>query len=666
MKLVKQKRQGLTPLLCVILFFIALWFLYPKAEATTYYVETAANGGSDAAAGTSWATSWATIDKVNSTLVGGDTVYFATGLWFGSHLQAVGGTYSDRTVYACSSFALQNGDGDYHFAQIRNSDSISDWVLHSGNIYKAAKLALTSGVPSFLMQGDSILRYYEDNISSVDAAGKYYYNSANDSLYAWVYNLGDSGYDPDAYDMQFGYDNTVDIADGEHYITFWGLHLSHARGNVIDAGEAEGDAPDSIFIEHCKLTYAIDNEANTGMIENSTQSDTDTLTNGEWWVIRSCSLLTAWEHSSGGASGMVFYSVSHMLIESCFVGGRYGQNAVSYAISFKGQTYEALNKFNTVRYTTIRPDFGIGGINFWGHTYHDSCYGNIIDGRTGITGSTPRVWRAIIGGCESYAQVGESVFVFNNTIYNTKRGYGTDYTGYGDKCQYGLVSKYNVYYNNMSASDIRNISSIDAFQYDSGAVVVDSNMYIYPVGAASKFECPDYTTYNFAGWQGIGYDVHSTNDVDPGFTDAANGDFTRAAASNEMDRTYGDRTWTIYGAIQNEGGCYNASHSLAAVETTTTSLTIHDTYNYDTDFSLTRLTMIWDDDASIASPIDSAYITTSLDSPDTLQATGLSPNTQYWLWFVSAWGTCRDTSSSITITTESNPITGRLCKGIKR
>lgn len=61
-------------LLFVLFFACPLW-------ATTYYVK---NGGNDSLAGTSDATAWATITKVNAAVKSGDIVYFQNaGIWVG-------------------------------------------------------------------------------------------------------------------------------------------------------------------------------------------------------------------------------------------------------------------------------------------------------------------------------------------------------------------------------------------------------------------------------------------------------------------------------------------------------------------------------------------------------------------------------------------------------
>ncbi|UCD63461.1 MAG: discoidin domain-containing protein [Candidatus Zixiibacteriota bacterium] len=92
-----------------------------NALATTYYVSKEATSGD----GRSWATAWNTIQDVNNGMSSGDTVFFGTGTWIGTQLRCVAGTFSDRTVYACSSFADTNFQGEYHFAKIWGASSLS-------------------------------------------------------------------------------------------------------------------------------------------------------------------------------------------------------------------------------------------------------------------------------------------------------------------------------------------------------------------------------------------------------------------------------------------------------------------------------------------------------------------------------------------------------------
>ena len=70
--------------------------LCQSLSAATYYVS---KSGSDSNNGTSWAMAWASTGKVNSSLSGGDTVFYGTGTFNGRLLPASGGSSNDRTVY---------------------------------------------------------------------------------------------------------------------------------------------------------------------------------------------------------------------------------------------------------------------------------------------------------------------------------------------------------------------------------------------------------------------------------------------------------------------------------------------------------------------------------------------------------------------------------------
>ncbi len=64
------------------LFAAMFCMVMSNSFAATWYVKEASNGGSDAAAGTSWATAFATVQKaVNTAAASGDVIYVANGLY---------------------------------------------------------------------------------------------------------------------------------------------------------------------------------------------------------------------------------------------------------------------------------------------------------------------------------------------------------------------------------------------------------------------------------------------------------------------------------------------------------------------------------------------------------------------------------------------------------
>ena len=141
------------------------------------------------------------------------------------------------------------------------------------------------------------------------------------------------------------------------------------------------------------------------------------------------------------------------------------------------------------------------------------------------------------------------VYVLNNTFYGYRSGFdskgGSDWIE-GGEFKYNILvcdhaDVYFVYRFNITYSTC-----------DSTYWTIDSNIVVYPNAAHTVWSMCG-ASWNWSQWQGAGFDENSTfhtatNSV--GFNDYANNDFSRPSASGEMDKTYGGKTWTIYGAVQ--------------------------------------------------------------------------------------------------------------------
>jgi len=129
-------------ILFVILF--SLFAIGSLFSQTTYYVK---NGGSDAAAGTSDATAWETITKVNSiqsSLVPGDNILFKRGDTFiGTITANKSGTLSDRIIYGAY------GEGADPI--ITGFTNITEWTPYNDSIY----FALVPVEPTFIKIHDN-------------------------------------------------------------------------------------------------------------------------------------------------------------------------------------------------------------------------------------------------------------------------------------------------------------------------------------------------------------------------------------------------------------------------------------------------------------------------------------------------------------------------------
>ena len=82
---------------CLLLLFV---LTTKESLATNYYVKI---GGSDAAAGTDWATAFATVQKALTTATLGDQIWVAAGTYYADE----GGSFADNDRNA--SFSMKNG-----------------------------------------------------------------------------------------------------------------------------------------------------------------------------------------------------------------------------------------------------------------------------------------------------------------------------------------------------------------------------------------------------------------------------------------------------------------------------------------------------------------------------------------------------------------------------
>jgi len=239
----------------------------------------------------------------------------------------------------------------------------------------------------------------------------------------------------------------------------------------------------------------------------------------------------------------------------------------------------------------------------------------------------------------------------------------TWYIGYTAKTSTGNVNINGTYTNGATDDDITFAGTADLTHERVITIYVEGNDDL-PVANAA---CSVWNSYSqlvlvdSTDGDGVVTDTVSYRFESDGADSTAFNDFTvhvwkEADYTAHTDFTVG---WTAAGGVDTvtlaaTSSACGATHSLSGSDTTTTTVTIVNDYSYDTDSTLGKLRMIWDDDADIANPIDSVEISSGFTDPDTLQATGLTANTQYWFWWVIEQSTCPyDTSSSLSVTTKS-------------
>lgn len=537
--------------------------LSAAANGTNYYVSP--RGGNNASAGTSWATAWAHPNKGNGTMVSGDVMEIAPGTYDTVYINPPNSATA-FTVYACSSYTTNINAGRSNTILSAGLPLTAGWTNVTGNIWRYNALfsprwntlqdynvVLTQG-DSLSLGGKSTLGgSFASYTSWITASGMHWYDVTNDSLFFRAF--GDV--DP----------NTVSIrasispmfyagSTSEGAVKIVGLGLYHAQRGPVwignDGMSGSSDAPDSIWILHCNVRYGGDcgPANNAGLIYGGFDSGAPPSTANafaNFIQVRACSLqyckTPGGDYDGGG--GVDTYVFSQSIFDSNYVDNC---KAGGFMFKYGGGTSAGFAFANVIAFNTV-----VGGrAGVWAGPRQDSLmiYGNIFTGQTymGVT----------IYSTGSNVPYHGRCMILNNTFVNSpgSSGYNILIAPIAESDSGMNEVKYNVASQGSTGGTI----GFDVMGGEAGAQtpvtethwVVDSNMWYRTAGS---FSCR-YSDNNgscsgssFANWQAClgGYDVHGTATTNPNLSG-----YSRPSASGEMNRTYGGRTWTIYGAVQND------------------------------------------------------------------------------------------------------------------
>jgi len=209
-------------LIILLLFFTAL------ANATNYYVK---NSGSDAAAGTSDETAWATMAKVISAISPGDSVFFERGGVWREQLIPLTGASGAHTYYG----AYGEGAKPKILGSVEKNEE-SDWTNVSGNIWTTANGSFTTDIGNLIFDGEDACGVkIMDATPTLDAQGEFWYDFTNDLIQ--VYSVGN----PATFyrDIECAITQNVIYHTDKDYVTYQNLDVRyggrHGMGTSIGA-----------------------------------------------------------------------------------------------------------------------------------------------------------------------------------------------------------------------------------------------------------------------------------------------------------------------------------------------------------------------------------------------------------------------------------------------
>ena len=515
---------------CLALFFILIFGGAMKAFGATYYIQdsTVNDNASDANNGESWALSFASLDRVNNAMTGGDTVFFGAGTYRGRLDPPTGATVNDRTCYADSGLSLDPVEYT-GLSHITGAEVVTDWTVYSGNTYKSylAYTPITDYPAMYTASDNDSLLAWAGSIAAVDAPGEYFHDATTDSVYIYCYDGGN----PNTHTILIAnHYSVVSLGNNHDYITFIGLEISYGNSGVmLISNQNATNKPDYVTVSHCVVHHANnDGGAQNPCCIGTRSGITDSAMNAHGDTIRACTLYANRNGSNwfGHNKCIVLYAVSSCVVESCYTtGGGIGINVK--------EGDGTLSRWNVIRYNTITN--ASCGINFTAYHFFDSTYGNIV--RQDVNNNN---WGITYEGVHTDS----ACMTYNNTIIN----YGLPFVvgPYSDDGIDGSGdNRYFFKYNIVDFGGTRAFLTFNDDPTDYENMFWDSNYY-YQNGSTVYYSIND-VGHSWAEWQALGQDIHSSTVTDPGLNE--NYEPTNISAWSSSI-TYGGRTWYGPGAVQ--------------------------------------------------------------------------------------------------------------------
>lgn len=540
--------------------FLFILLLAGGAEAKTVHI---AKSGSDGNDGLSWGNAKLTWHTGGvAILAGGDTCLFGAGRWDSTRiLNPPAGTFSDNTYFIDS---LWKATGTWGGATLCIGKIIETWENVTGQIYRAAwdeEGSCSQGWTQawVAIQDDSLL-IPRTSYANITEEGMFHHTG--DSMYLWAWGGGD----PDgAYTIRSTCQATIEFNDADAYdhVRFEGLNLYLGVPGVV---HFESNGADSIQFYNCRIRFG---GSLTG--ENPSIITSQPGSGGNWMEylgVKICSIGGVYPPTGTPpdftditwtqVGGNVFYQTRYAVFDSCVFFDIPGP-AIYWKQHIPSDTpWAASNvaKFNRIIGNSGRGITSVGrvGVTIGAGARKDSIYGNVI---------THQLEAGIL--------VGNSIGPgYNNGRHwianNTMDSCGTGVKLWKPNQQTDSTSwvKYNIVNRQWPAGEYEigsaegEIGFYNANANMEDGFDIDYNMF-YDAGDAFRCEC-DGSTGDSVHWvDDCGFGANSTFLTDPAFNDMNDFDYSRPGASGEIDVTYGGRTWTIFGAIQNEAAAEDST-----------------------------------------------------------------------------------------------------------
>ena len=222
---------------------IALFF-YLNSLATTYYVD--ASTGLDSNNGTTIATAWKSIAKVNSAVLkGGDFVLFARGQTYRGNLIPKSGTASANISYG----AYGSGNKPLFLGSISRKLT-GDWINVGTNLWKTSNIATIGGeavdAGNLIFNNEASVGWKVSSLSLVTGQGRFYSDVASKTV--TMYSEGNPGLVYSNIEIALG-KNAIGISS-KSYVVIENLDVRYTGVHGIGCNEV-----DHIIVKDVDMSY---------------------------------------------------------------------------------------------------------------------------------------------------------------------------------------------------------------------------------------------------------------------------------------------------------------------------------------------------------------------------------------------------------------------------
>jgi hypothetical protein len=516
-----------------LLVVLAL-LLASHAQSATYYVDCAAS--SDQGAGTSTATAWKTINRVNvSHFNPGDFVLFKRGCTWREQLTAPSSGSAGRQI----SFGAYGSGATPRIRGSINEDVATDWLSESGLWYVTA-----SARPNIVWRDGSVMTQVALKTYIGTQVSAWWWDSANRRVY--VYGGGSA---PTAGGHTFELaqrNHCVDVSDKD-YITVDGLDCSYTNqeGILFNTGSDYGTVTNSTvsqtyqsgiqFQDNVGATITYNTVSYAGYVIAASATPTYLhvgimLLNQN--IVSASALIahnTVYQTSRCGIS-LYNHGTSGTVIEYNVVHdpGRCGNHA--YGIQVYNDPDDQANALHdvTIRYNYVY-DCAHQNIDLVETLDNIAIYANLLVNAGNNGGYDQDYQGNLVGQSNNTTATGTNIHIYNNTFYQPNATTPRDNiriptTYYME----GARIENNIFFN---AGTSLNSMTYRADHAHANPPTVDYNVHYTPLsGNIMKVEGANYT------WSGrpARVETHGIN-ADPKFANAGGGDFTLSTVSPSID-----------------------------------------------------------------------------------------------------------------------------------